>query len=223
MRLNLQEQANDAFSPAAWQEIFETLTQISGNLLDAVQYMKMQDAGLSTAVRNLDRSLLLKNRLLAEEGHPQSLQQEYEILQAHIAGLSEQRYKGQSLFGETGGSVIRVYSFEDGKWITLVIDQPDLNAEILHFLRGGQIIEGSGEYTVSGEDILEAQQLLLNYRLTNGSQTQRIEQSLQRIRITLSQLTQLVPHRRRRDRSECCSNGSAWSGSWRYCRRFGAQ
>lgn len=193
MRTEIKEKALDAFSESSWQEIFSTLTQISGNLLEAVQYMKMQDAALTMVSRNLDRSLVLKARLEAGEGAPESLQQEYEILHAHIAGLNNNRFKEQPLFGEAGGSAIRVYSFENGKWITLVMDQPDLTTEVFSFLRGGQLIENAITYTVTAEDIMEAQQVALNYRLINGAQTERIEKSLQQIRITMTQLTQLVP------------------------------
>ena len=155
--------------------------------------MKMQDAALTMVGRNLERSLLLKARLEAGEGSPVSLQQEYEILQAHIAGLSDNRYKEQALFGGHVGDAIRIYSFEEGKWVTLVMDQPDLNAEAFQYVRGGQLVEGGQPYTVSAEDIMEAQQVALNYRLVNASQTERIEKSLQHTRITLAQLNQLVP------------------------------
>lgn len=193
MRTNPSVEANAAFSVDHWQEIFSTLTQISGNLLEAIQYMKMQDAALTMVGRNLERSLLLKARLEAGEGSPVSLQQEYEILQAHIAGLSDNRYKEQSLFGGHGGDAIRIYSFEEGKWVTLVMDQPDLNAEVFQYVRGGKLTEGADPYTVRAEDLMEAQQVALNYRLVNASQTQRIEKSLQNTRITLAQLNQLVP------------------------------
>jgi len=155
--------------------------------------MKMQDAALTMVSRNLDRSLLLKARVEESPGSVESVQQEYEILQAHIAGLSENKYKEQPLFGDHGGGAIRIYSFENGKWVTLVMDQPDLNVEILRFLRGGKLLAGASPYTVTVEDLMEAQQVGLNYRLNNGAQTERIEKSLQQIRITMTQLNQLVP------------------------------
>jgi hypothetical protein len=194
MRTNPVKEAKTAFSENHWQDIFNTLTQISGNLLEAIQFMKMQDAALTMVSRNLDRSIHLKARLEESPGSVESVQQEYEILHAHIGGLSENQYKQQFLFKDHGGDAIRIYSFENGQWISLVMDQPDLNGELFRFLRGGRLLSGADPYTIQVEDLMEAQQVILNYRLSNGAQTERIETSLKQIRITMTQLNQLVPY-----------------------------